>query len=175
MEWLGINLNNRNAENWLKRGLFSLATISISLILSSTIAWNIWQYANNLHAQNQLLAQQIRKLEQDISQTEKTIARLKNNSEMKNEKVLQAVEIRHFLQILRQLPLKGGLDFVQISINDQPQIILAGKISSTAFNQLEQYLKQRQYRYQIEHLQSNEMHTLAFNLSLWLPTISEVK
>lgn len=175
MEWRGINLNNQYATLWLTQSLSSLATLIISLALGSIIALGMWQRAGNLQIKNRNLQQQVRQLEQNIKQTEQAISQLKNNNNTNDKTHLQAVEIHHFLQILRQLPLNGGLEFAQIEAESPAKIVLIGKVSSTVFSQLEQYLKQEQYHYQIEHLQNNETHGLAFNLSLWLKPKQETQ
>lgn len=166
MEWHGINLNHQRPKYWLKVSLSSMATIFITFILSIIAALGLWQKGLQQKASNHNLQTELQQTNKELSQINQQIAGLKNQDSRLLQQTLNKTELRHFLQLLASLPIKGGLDYAQITTIEKRQISLAGKLSPNDFSQLEQFLKQHQYAYKVEHLQTNDQHRLEFNLTL---------
>lgn len=166
MEWYGINLNNQRQKEWLKVSLRSIATIFIIFILSSLSALGLWQKGLQQNANNRTLQAELQQMDKKLTQINQQIAGLKNQESGQQHNTLTPSELRHFLQLLNSLPIKGGLDYAQITAIENRKINLAGKLSPNDFSLLEQFLKQQKYAYKVEHLQTNEQHRLEFNLSL---------
>lgn len=166
MEWHGINLNHQRQTAWLKISLRRAITIVITLILAIVIALGLWRKGLQQQSVNRLLQTELQQTNKQLSQIEQQITGLKNQDRRQTHRTLNQAELKQFLQLLKTLPVKGGIDYAQILADETSKIHLAGKLSPTDFSQLEQFLKQQQYPYKVEHLQTNEQHRLEFNLTL---------
>lgn len=167
MEWYGINLNYHRPKKWLLKSLKRLAITISTLLLGISLAFGIWQKNLQQKTQNQRLQAELQQIEKNIANTSQQIAMLKAQGNGKNTSItLKQEEIQDFIKLLSELPINGGLDYAQIEHSNGIKINIAGKLSPSDFSKLEQHLKQKQYTYQIEHLQTNEQHFLEFNLTL---------
>lgn len=167
MEWYGINLNHQRQTIWLKASLGSIATIITTIILAITIALGLWKQGLQQKSINRALQIELQQTDKKLTQITQQITGLKSQDNGQTYLTLKTSELNQFLQLLKNLPIKGGLDYAQLSTAEESiKINLAGKLSPNDFSLLEQFLKQQQYPYKVEHLQTNEQHHLEFNLTL---------
>lgn len=170
MEWQGINLNYYRPKLWLAKSLKKVAIVFTTLFLGIISAFGIWQKHLQQTIQNQKIQTEIQQIEKNLANTKQKIIMLKEQgNNQRAPMILKREEIKYFIKLLTELPINGGLDYAQIETDNHLRINLSGKLSANDFSKLEQYLKQKQYPYKVEHLQTNIQHNLEFNLTLSLP------
>lgn len=162
-----ICLNGKRQNSWLNQSVRHLA-LWVGTACSSVLLAAVILLINQPVAQhNRQLTQDIQHLQQKQQATMEKIDTLKQaHLAQRHEQPFSPQQITAFLDLLNRLRLNGGLELAQLSMQEQSLVTLAGRITPTAFTELESTLKQHDYRYHIVHLQTGEQAEMEFSLNI---------
>ncbi|MDH2999043.1 hypothetical protein A1D22_04095 [Pasteurellaceae bacterium LFhippo2] len=177
MEWQGVDISGNRIARWINGSIRALLWLSLSLFASGLFCYFIYKSVSQLIIKNQQDRQIINQQHQELNRLEQQINKLKNqlqgNTQITYFSKKRILGIIHYLQ---QLPIQGGLNVAQLYFDEetnQEKLKLIGILNtSSEFEQLEQQLKQYNYRYQLIHFQTNEQHQINFSLVIDLRSIS---
>ncbi|OOH85465.1 hypothetical protein BMT54_11825 [Pasteurellaceae bacterium 15-036681] len=180
MEWQGIDLSGNPMFSWIQNASQNLLKLSVSLITSGALASLIYYFAIQLEQQNQQKQQVIEQHQQELSIQQQQINKLITHTEQVHQtRSFSSKRIQGVINYLKQLPISGGLDVVQLYHDEETQqdkLKLIGKLNhSIDFERLEQQLKQHGYNYNVAHFQINDKHQINFSLIIELRPISAEK
>lgn len=167
----GISLSAYAERKWAKKAIRQAGRLLLAWLVFSASAFWLNGQAEQAKARYHQQSEEAVKLRDQQLQLEMQLARRQSQQSSKAAaRVFSPVAMATFLTHLRQLPIQGGLEQVELSLTPSPQWRLSGLVEEHAtFNALENYLKQQKLAYQPLHLHTNEHQQLEFELLIAIP------
>lgn len=170
MEWQGIDLSERRAQQWTNAVLRKLLCLIGCIALSCSVAYIINQYNDYLEQKNKQTVAQIDQLTQTLQTVQEQVLKIQHHQFMPSaQNIIDTKKIDDFIVFLQHLSLKGSLEMAQLAVHDGLKLKLVGKLThQTELESLEKYLQAHQYLYKIDDLKTNETHQIEFGLMITL-------
>lgn len=165
MEWFGINLNHQRQNLWYKKTILIIIALFISFIFSFFIALNLYYLSNNFQSEYIFISKDITDKQDKLTKLKYKIDNIKSGQKQDGfSALIPKGEASKIIDFIQNIFPNGGLNILNLVIDEGLQVTLNGKLSSDEFERLEQKLKQENKIYKITLLQADEQQFLDFNL-----------
>lgn len=167
MEWQGIDLTDYSESKWIFTAYNTLKNIVLGSFLIIGISGLLTFYHLQKNQEIHPLVSRLNELKNEISTLENKLTNLNNNRTP--SKFAKSEEIEKQLNLIHQLPLKnGGINLVQIYLENVLYLKLSGKLSSQEdFQKLEKYLNnQNQFEIKTDLINLNNKNEIEFIFTL---------
>lgn len=162
----GLNLTDFHQKQWARQRLqqlIKMTTVLLISLLGSLFFYQQYQLALSEYQQRHI---QLNEQKQQLAKVNQLIENLKNQTEMITTPLSQQY-IEHALSLIWQIPSQnGGLENVQIYIEEGEKMKLIGKYQSQAeLNTLQDYLHAKGKQFTLDYLHANESN-VEFSLTV---------
>lgn len=164
----GINLTNYHQLNWLTNARKKLLQAVIFCFFLAISMLFINFYITEIESEIKLLQEEITKQQTERNILIEKVEKLKNKNNVDDKNLLDSKEVSKLIQVIKNIPTKnGGITHLKIYSEQKIKSKVIGSFTNRQeFEILENYLNEKGFKIEIEHLQTKEKTKIDFSIIL---------